>query len=103
MVLGLITVHTVHNVKSTKLVEQYNNVFKGLGCLGDEYHIEEDKSVVPVQHVPRRVPVAMKERLKQKLSELTKQGIITKVEEPTSRISNMVAIMKPGKLRLCET
>jgi len=59
------------------------------------------KSVLPVQHVPRRVPVAMKECLKQKLSELTKQGIITKVEEPTSWISNMVAIMKPGKLRLC--
>ena len=45
----------------------------------------------------------MKEHLKQKLSELPKQGIIMKMEEPTSWISNMVAIMKPGKLRLPET
>ena len=43
----------------------------------------------------------MKEPLKQKLIDLTKQGIITKVEEPTPWISNMVAIKKPGKLRLC--
>ena len=76
MALVHITVHTVCIIKSTKLVEQYDNVFKGLGCLGDEYHIEVDKSVVPVQHVPRRVPVAMKERLKQKLSELTNKALL---------------------------
>ena len=101
MELGLITVHTVCNVTSNTLIEQYNDVFKGLGCLGNEYHIDVDKSVIPVQHVPRRVPVAMKELLKQKLADLTKQGIITKVEEPTPWISNMLAIKKPGKLRLC--
>ena len=43
----------------------------------------------------------MKEPLKHKLAELTKQGIITKVKEPIPWISNMVAIMKPGKLHLC--
>ena len=101
MELGLITVHTVCNVTSTKLIEQYDDVFKGLGCLGNEHHIEIDKSLTPVQHVPQRVPVAMKEHLKHKLAELTEQGIITKVEEPTPWISNMVAIMKPSKLRLC--
>ena len=98
MELGIITAHTVCNVTSTKLIEQYDDVFKGLGCLGNEYHIDVDNSVVPVQHVPRRVPVEMKESLKQKLAELTKQGIITKV---TPWISNMVAVTKPGKLRLC--
>ena len=79
MELGLITVHTVCNVTSNTLIEQYNDVFKGLGCLSNEYHIDVDQSVIPVQHVPRRVPVAMKEPLKQKLADLTKQGIITKV------------------------
>jgi len=99
--LGLITVHAVCNVESTKLIELYDDVFKGLGCLGDEYHIDIDKSIPPVQHVPRRVPVAMKEPLRQKLTELTEQGVIKKVEKPTPWISNMVAIRKPGKLRLC--
>jgi len=65
------------------------------------YHIEIDNTQTSVQHVPCRVPVAMKQPLKNKLAELTKQGIITKVEEQTPWISNMVTIMKPGKLRLC--
>ena len=101
--LGLITMHTVCNVtdKCSKLIEQYHDVFEGLGCMGDAYHIDIDSTIPPVQHVPRRVPVAMREPLKCKLAELTKRGIITKVEEPTPWISNMVAIMKPNKLRLC--
>ena len=101
--LGLITMHTVRNVtdKCSNLIAQYHDVFEGLGCMGDAYHIDIDSAIPPVQHLPRRVPVAMKEPLKCKLSELTKRGIIIKVEEPTPWISNMVAIMKPNKLRLC--
>jgi len=76
--LGLITVHAVRNITSAKFIEQYDNAFKGLG---DKYHIDIDKSIPPIQHVPRRVPMTMKESLKQKLTELAKQGIITKVEE----------------------
>ena len=97
--LGLITMHSICNVatNSANLIKRYSDVFEGLGCLGDEYHIELDPTVSPVQHVP----VAMKHRLKSKLEELTKQGIITKVQEPTPWISNIVTIMKPGKVRVC--
>ena len=56
--------------------------FKGLGCLPGEYHIETDTTVPPVQHSPRRAPVALKEKLKQKLRELESKGIIAKVENP---------------------
>ena len=48
---------------------------------GDPYHIDVDIRIRLVQHVPQWVPVAMKEPLKYKLAELTKQGIITEVEE----------------------
>ena len=65
---------------------------------GDAYHIDLDTTIRPVQHVPWRVPVVVKEPLKQKLAELTKQGIITEVEESTPWISNMVVILKPNKL-----
>ena len=93
-------IHTV-TTGSTELITQYNDVFTGLGCIEDEYHIDLDPDIRPIQHVPRRVPVAMKERLKSKLEELTKQGIITNVQEPTVWISNIVTIVKPGKLWLC--
>jgi len=83
------------------LIEQYADVFQGLGCLDGDYHIELDPSVSPVQHVPRRVPVALKQQLKEKLDSLAAQGIIQSVSSPTPWISNLVAIKKPGKLRVC--
>ena len=40
-----------HNVKA-----KYSNVFEGLGCLKDPYHIEVDPDVVPVVNPARNVP-----------------------------------------------
>ena len=57
--------------------------------------------MTPVQHAPRQTPVALKERLKQKLQEMESKGIIMKVNEPTAWISSMVAVVKPGKVRVC--
>ena len=51
---------------STELVTQYNDVFTGLACLEDEYHVDLDSDIRQTQLVPSRVPVAMKERLKEK-------------------------------------
>ena len=90
-------IHTMTS-GSTELIIQYNAVFTGLDSLEDEYHIDLDPDVKPIQHVPHREPVAMKERLKRKLEELTKQGIVTEVVEPTACISNIVIIMKSDKL-----
>ena len=73
MDLGLITVHTVCNVtyKSNQLIGQYNDVFEGLGCTGDAYHIDVDITIrSQYSNVPQQIPVAMKEPLKHKLAEL---------------------------------
>lgn len=102
--LGVITINTIHAIGAEvtdNLLEEYQDVFKGLGCLQGEYHIAINKEVSPVQHAPRRTPVALKERLKQKLQEMESSGIVTKVEEPTAWISSMVAVVKPGKVRVC--
>ena len=65
------------------------------------YHIEIDPAVPAVQHAPRRAPVALKAKLKEKLTELESKGIITKVVEPTAWISSLVTVVKPGKLQVC--
>ena len=93
------------NQVSTELQEEdvlktYHDVFEGLGDLG-EYHIEVDPSVRPRQDPPRRVPVALKKDLKEKLECMTKQGVIQKINEPTDWINSMVAVKKPNKLRIC--
>lgn len=100
--LGVIKIDPVHQAtQAMDLVDQYADVFEGLGCLEGEYHIEVDPSVSPVQHVPRRVPVALKQQLKEKLDNLATQGIIQPVTTPTPWISSLVAIKRPGKLRVC--
>ena len=57
-------IHTT-NSGSTELVTQYNDVFTGLACLEDEYHVDLNSDVRQIQLVPSRVPEAMKERLKE--------------------------------------
>lgn len=84
-----------------QIVQEFNDVFEGLGKLPGEYHIETDTNVKPVQNNPRRVPIPLKEELKKKIEELEKLGIIAKVSEPTQWISSMVAVKTPNKLRIC--
>ena len=43
------------------LLEEYDDVFEGLGKLDGQYHIVIDESIRPVVHPPRRLPVAMTE------------------------------------------
>lgn len=60
-----------------------------------------DKNVTPVQHSPRRVPVALQKDVKKKILELKEKGIIKKAVEPSEWISSMVIVAKPQKIRIC--
>ena len=67
-----------------------------------EYRVEVDKNVKPVQHQPRRVPVALKSELKKKIEQLEQKQVLAKVTTHTDWISSMVAVRKPsGKMRIC--
>lgn len=56
----------------------------------------------PVVHSPRRVPIAILEKLKQELQRLEDLEIITKVMEPTSWVSSLVIVHKSnGQIRVC--
>ena len=65
-------------------------------------HLEVDKSVPPSIMPPRRVPLTLKERLKQELTRLERVNVIKREEEPTDWVSSLVVTEKPnGKLRVC--
>ena len=54
------------------LLNQFPDVFaEEVGQLDGEYHIKINPSVSPVQHLPRRVPVAVREKLKSELERMT--------------------------------
>ena len=77
----------------------YKDVF---GCMPKEYHIEIQQDATPVVHPPRKVPFSLHGKLKETLDRLEKSGDITKVDQPTDWVNNLViAGKKDGSLRLC--
>ena len=85
------------------ILEEYSDVFSGIGCLPGKYNIQTDPSIPPVQNRPRRIPHVMKALVIQKLRSLEKSGMIARVEEPTEWISNLTAVWKSDKtqVRVC--
>ncbi len=84
-----------------QLRDEYSDVFKGMGLLEGKYHIELDTSVPPVVHPPRKVPLAIKDKLKSELHRLADLDIIKPVSAPTPWVSSLLTIDKPNKLRIC--
>lgn len=90
------------NLKKEDYISLYKDVFSGEGKLAGQLHLEIDKDVHPVQLPTRRVPIALKEPLKQELDRLSSIGMILKVDTPTEWISAVVVTTKKnGKVRLC--
>ena len=60
-----------------------------------------DPTVKPVIDPARRVPVALRVKVKEELDRMQQIGVIEPVEQPTEWVSSMVTIVKPNKLRIC--
>ena len=80
---------------------EYPDLFYGLGCLPGKHTIRIDPTVVPVVHPPRKVPVALKGRIKDELDRMVKAGVVERQIEPTAWVSSMVTVVKPNKIRIC--
>ena len=85
------------------IMESYADVFdETLGNMEEEIHLEIRPNAKPVSMPPRRVPVAIKDKLRKELERLTEMGAIAPVQEPTEWASSMITTMKPvGFIRLC--
>ena len=46
------------------LFYKYKSTFNGIGTLGEEYDLTLIEDATPVIHAPRRVPLAIKDKLK---------------------------------------
>ena len=86
----------------TDIVECYKDLFTGKGCLEGEYSIKIDRSVPPTVHPPRKVPLAIKDKLKTELDKMEQMGLIVKQDQPTEWVNSMDTSTKPnGKIRVC--
>ena len=94
--------HPGDQLEKKRILAEYADCFEGVGCFPGEYTITVDPKIPAVIHAPRRVPVALQEPLRKELENLTKQGIIAKVERPTDWVNSCVCVTKPnGSIRLC--
>ena len=91
-----------HITKATVLT-QYSKAFQGTGLFPGKCTIHLDPSISPVVNPPRRIPVALRDKVKQEMDRMLKLNIIAKVIEPTEWVNSMVAVESKhtGKLRVC--
>ena len=81
-----------------QITADYKDVFEGLGHIGDTVIIT-GPLVKPTQW--RRVPIALRDKVKEKLEDLESKGIVEKVTIPTGWISGMVVVSTPSEMRIC--
>jgi hypothetical protein len=102
--LKLISINLVNEVQEKKpdIIEEYNDVFTGLGLVEGDYHIELQENATPTIQPPRKVPLSLIPKLKETLDNLTKSGVISKLDRPTDWVNSLVIVeKKDGSLRLC--
>ena len=93
----------IERVSNVSLIDKYQEVFdKELGCFEGLHHLQVDETKKPVIMAQRRVPLALKPKLKLALQDLENKGVITKVTEPTPWLSQLViAPKKDNSIRVC--
>ena len=80
------------------------NCFGDIESLKHEYKIQLKSNVEPVIHAPRRVPLALKDKLRHELDKMKRLDIMQEVPISGSSewVNSMVIVEKPnGKLRIC--
>lgn len=66
-----------------QVLSKYSGVITGNGKLPGEFQIHWHKNVTLVEHPPRKIHVAIRNKLKIELDQMTSLGIIKKVTTPT--------------------
>lgn len=85
------------------IIEEYADVFQGIGEFPGKCNFRDDPDVAPVVCPPRKIPIALRSRLKDELHSMEKNGVICKITEPTDWVNALVVVESPktGKLRVC--
>lgn len=95
---------SVYRVEAQKIVKEHPNLFAGYGKFPGTVTLEIDNSVPSSIQPPRRVPIAMRGKLKEELESLERDGIIVKEPNHTDWVSNLVIVQRSGSgsgIRIC--
>ncbi|KAE8276982.1 hypothetical protein D5F01_LYC25286 [Larimichthys crocea] len=82
---------------------EFPKLFSGLGKMEGEYTIVLKPDAKPFSlSTPRHISLPLLQKVKEELSRMEQQGVISKVDEPTAWCAPMVAVLKSsGRVRIC--
>ena len=88
---------------STQVQDEFPNIFKGLGTIGEEYEIRLKDGVKPRELcTARHVPIPLRTKVQEELNRMQSLGVISPVDEPTPWCAGMVVVPKPSRdIRIC--
>ena len=76
-----------------RIKAKYPLLFHGLGEVEGEYEIKLKSDAQPFAIMtPRRIPLPMKNKVKEELARMEKLGVIRKVDKPTNWCAGMVTV-----------
>lgn len=102
--LGILRVGLQAQINNLDLINGQEGLFEGIGKLkGYQLHIPVDKSVTPVAQPRRRIPIKLRDKVREQIDSLLEQGIIERVVGPTPWVSPAVPVIKrkTKEIRLC--
>jgi hypothetical protein len=103
--MGLISLNTenILAVTANALADTFSHVFDDdLGKFDGKVDLKIDASVPQVKLPPRKLPLAIKDDVKEHIDDLVKKGVLLPVNTPTDWASSMVVVRKDnGTIRLC--
>ena len=89
------------NVQIDQIIQEYNELFSGLGCLKNvEVKFDIDETIRPVAQHLRRIPYHVRLKVEKKIKQLIDLDIIEPVTGSTPWISPVIAIPKGEDIRL---
>ncbi|UYV61211.1 K02A2.6-like [Cordylochernes scorpioides] len=75
---------------------------RGVGLLKNKQSILIKEDAIPQAYTARRLPLALREPVREELEKMSKLGVIKKINKPTEWSHPMVVVKKPnGDVRIC--
>lgn len=90
-------IQRISTVNHADVIKEFNDCFKGLGCLPGKVEITIDDNIQPVIDAPRKIPFKLLDTLKAELEKMECLGVITKVNEPSEWVNSIVIVEKKIK------
>lgn len=83
-------------------LKRNSELFSGLGEFPETFSIYLRDNSKPILHYKKRIPMSLVDRVKDELTKMVKDKIISPVNYPTDWVNNLQIVEKPnGKLRIC--